>query len=61
MTNAMTIPTGQYGARHILDGAHRWLHAKTLNTATEQVLAPYWPGGCHGCRRCRRDENTTHN
>jgi hypothetical protein len=25
------------------------------------VLAPYWPGGRHGRRRCRRDENTTHN
>ena len=31
--------------------AFRELHAKPLNTATGQVLAPYLPGGGHGRRR----------
>jgi hypothetical protein len=62
MANAMTMPTGQYGARHIARLSVSVLHAKPLNAATGRVPATYRPGGRHGhrCRR-RRDENTTHN
>jgi len=35
------------------DNANRWLHAKPLDATIGRVLAPYWPGGRHGHRRCR--------
>ena len=40
------------------DRAFRWLHSKPLNAATGRVLAPYRPGGCHGHRHRRSNENT---
>jgi hypothetical protein len=40
------------------DGAYHWLHAKQVYAAIGRVLALYRPGGCHGCRRRRRDGNT---
>ncbi len=40
------------------DGAHWWLHVKPLDAAIGHVLAPYWPGGRHGHRRCHRVQNT---
>ncbi len=40
------------------NGACQWLHAKPLDAAIGPVLGPYWPGGGHGHRRCRRVQNT---
>jgi hypothetical protein len=43
------------------DGAFQWIHAKPLSAATRRVLAPYWPGGRHGCRRWRPMKTQRHN
>jgi hypothetical protein len=57
MTNPMTCRRFDMTQGTLPDGVFWWLHA------TGQVLVPYWPDGCHGCRRRRHHhyENTTHN
>ncbi len=43
-------PCGYGGAMQgaLPNGAHLWLHAKTLDAAIRQVSALYCPSGCHG-------------